>query len=122
MNDAKKTNGSRPLIFGLVAIIIVLGLTLVSMSISYSRTSTEPEQVNALANSTDECVVCHKRTTPGIIEQYGHSTMAAAEVACQDCHEVAKDYPGAVEHEGTWVLNSPTSAKCKTCQPFSGSL
>lgn len=115
MNDTKKTNAPRSLIFGLVAVIIVLGLTLVAMSIGYSRTTAAPEEVNALANSNDECVVCHKRTTPGIVEQYGHSTMAAAEVACQDCHEVARDYPGAVEHEGTWVLNSPTSAKCGTC-------
>lgn len=115
MSEPKKTSGSRSLIFGLVAVIIVLGLTLVAMSIGYSRTSVESEEINALANSNDDCVVCHNRTTPGIVEQYGHSTMAAAEVACQDCHEVERDYPGAVEHEGTWVLNTPTSAKCETC-------
>jgi hypothetical protein len=71
--------------------------------------------VNALADSDDECVVCHKRTTPGIVEQDGHSTMAAAEVSCQDCHEVKADYPGAVEHEGTFVLGSPSTAMCEKC-------
>jgi hypothetical protein len=41
--------------------------------------------------------------------------MAAANVDCQDCHEVTADYPGAVAHEGTYVLSSPTSAMCQKC-------
>ncbi len=41
--------------------------------------------------------------------------MAAAEVDCRDCHEVAEDYPGAVEHEGTNVLPQPTTAMCQPC-------
>jgi hypothetical protein len=70
---------------------------------------------NALANSSDECVACHRQTTPGIVEQYGISTMAAAEVRCIDCHQVGVEYPGAVEHEGTYVLGSPTTAMCQRC-------
>jgi hypothetical protein len=41
--------------------------------------------------------------------------MAAAEVGCRDCHEVEAGYPGAVEHEGTQVLGSPTTAMCEKC-------
>ncbi len=41
--------------------------------------------------------------------------MAAASVKCQDCHEVKSDYPGAVEHQGTYVLASPTTARCENC-------
>jgi len=41
--------------------------------------------------------------------------MAAAEVACRDCHEVKQDYPGSVEHEGTFVLRSPSTAMCEKC-------
>lgn len=33
--------------------------------------------------------------------------MAGAEVGCRDCHEVAANYPDAIEHEGTFVLASP---------------
>ena len=108
---------SRLLIIGLVVVIVVLGLALVIMTITRSTaTTTTPEEAsNALANSQDDCVVCHSRTTPGIVEQYGHSTMAAAEVGCRDCHEVEVDYPGAIEHEGTHVLNSPTTAMCEKC-------
>jgi hypothetical protein len=99
-----------------VAVIIVIGLALVALVIGRTVTPTvEEESVNALANSDDECVVCHRRTTPGIVEQYGHSTMAGAEVSCQDCHEVDADYPGSVEHEGTFVLASPSTAMCENC-------
>lgn len=108
---------SRVLVIGLVAVILVLGLGLLAAVIGQTSApaGTEPEEVNALANSDNECVVCHRQTTPGIVEQYGHSTMAAAEVSCQDCHEVAADYAGAVEHEGTYVLASPTTAMCEDC-------
>ncbi|MCP4359207.1 MAG: hypothetical protein GY796_14430 [Chloroflexi bacterium] len=41
--------------------------------------------------------------------------MAAADVTCRDCHEVDADYPGAVEHEDTYVLNTPTTATCESC-------
>jgi len=105
----------RLLIVGLVVVVVILGLALIAMAISQSGTEVAMEEVDALAISTDECVVCHRKTTPGIVEQYGHSTMAAANVACRACHEVKADYPGAVEHEDTYVLRSPTTAMCKDC-------
>ncbi len=109
---------NRPLLVGLVALVIVLGIALALMSINQGR-SGEPASpapaTNVLENSNDDCVVCHKRNTPGIIEQYGRSTMAAADVTCRDCHEVKADYPGATEHEGAYILASPTAARCEEC-------
>jgi hypothetical protein len=118
--DQENTNvyqSSRLLIAGLVIVIIVLGFALVVMAIDQAaRTANVTGQpVDALAQSENECVVCHRRTTPGIVEQYGVSTMAAAEVKCQDCHEVAADYPGALAHEGYQILASPTTAMCEKC-------
>lgn len=111
-----RSAGSRSLIVGLIAVIIVLGLTLIATTIGLARGGVEETgRVNALSNSKDECVVCHARTTPAIVTQYGHSSMAADDVACTDCHEVDSGYPGSVEHEGTWVLPSPSSAMCKKC-------
>jgi hypothetical protein len=105
----------RLLLLGLVGVIIVLGFALVLLSITRPFSPGEVERVDALANSTDDCVVCHRRATPGIVEQYGRSTMAAAEVRCRDCHEVASDHPGALEHEGAFVLAQPTPALCEVC-------
>jgi hydroxylamine dehydrogenase len=109
-------SAGRVLILALVAVVLVLGIILIVMAIGESEEAEEgTARVNALANSNNECVECHERTTPGIVQQYGYSTMAAAEVECQDCHEVQEDYSGAVEHEGTYVLRSPTTARCETC-------
>jgi hydroxylamine dehydrogenase len=106
---------TRVLILGLLGVIVVLGLVLIAVVSGRSVTSIPTERVNALASSRDKCVVCHKRTSPGTVEQYGRSTMAAAAVSCHDCHEVRADYAGGVEHEGTYVLNQPTSARCARC-------
>lgn len=108
---------TRVLIIGLAAVIVVLGFALITMTIGRSGASptAKLERVNALAESDNTCVVCHRRTTPGIVEQYGHSTMAAADVSCQDCHSVKADYPGAVAHEDAYVLRSPTAAMCAKC-------
>lgn len=109
-------SAGRVLVIGLVGVIIVLGLVLIIIALDESDDIGEgTERVNALADSDNECVECHERSTPGIVQQYGYSTMAAANVACEDCHEVDEDYPGAVEHEGTFVLNSPTTAMCESC-------
>jgi len=108
---------ARLLIAGLVIVTIIIGLGLVLSSINQATRPEDgdEEPVDALAQSQDECVTCHRRETPGIVQQYGLSTMAAAEVTCRDCHEVDEDYPGAVEHEETYVLSSPSTAMCEAC-------
>jgi hydroxylamine dehydrogenase len=112
----EKNNGlPRLLILGLVGIVIVFGLVLVVQTIAVSRLPAQDQETNALAASQNECVLCHRETTPGIVIQFGHSAMAAAEVTCQDCHEVGQNYPGSAEHEGTYVLSQPTPARCEKC-------
>lgn len=114
--ESSSRGSPRLLVIGLGAVVLVLGLILVVLAVTRSTVAlAEPERVDALAQSDDECVVCHRRTTPGIVEQYGVSTMAGAEVGCRDCHEVASDYPGSAAHEGTFVLPSPTAAMCEEC-------
>ena len=105
----------RVLLIGLFAVVILIGLVMIAVSLAQHPKPTEPESVNVLALSSDQCVVCHRKSTAGIVEQYGHSSMAAAKVSCQSCHEVPADYPGAVAHEGTYVLNRPSAAKCGVC-------
>ncbi len=109
----------RILIIASVITALFIAVLLMAAAIVNGRTQTTAvhadERVNVLANSTDDCVECHARNTPGIVEQYGHSTMAAADVGCRDCHEVSADYPGAIEHQGTHVLNQPTTAMCQDC-------
>lgn len=109
-NPMNPLRSARVLIIALTATIVVLVLALVAIVIARSAAPAETRadtRVNVLATSDNECVTCHRQSTPGIVEQYGHSTMAAADVTCQDCHVVAADYPGAVAHEGVHVVNEP---------------
>jgi hypothetical protein len=94
---------------------LVLGMALMAMAIGRAAIPAERARVNVLARSDNACAQCHRDNSPGITEQYGHSTMAVAAVTCQDCHEVPEAYPGSVEHEGTYVLQSPSTARCETC-------
>ena len=112
-----RLRSARLLIVGLVAVIITLGVILIAQAVVGSTTSaaTVEGRPNALAGSADECVACHRQATPGIVEQYGGSTMAAAKVTCRDCHEVSSGYAGAVEHEGSIILGSPSTAMCQRC-------
>ena len=112
---AKPLSSLRILIIGLVVVIVVLGLALIAVVISRAGSKVDLGGVDILANSSEDCVTCHREATPGIVEQFSHSTMAAAEVSCRECHEVKADYPGAVEHEGSYVLAAPTTAKCQRC-------
>ncbi len=106
----------RVLIIASVGVMIVLGFALIGLVVGDSLADGPGHQrPDALAASNDECVVCHRRTTPGIVEQFGVSSMAAAEVICSDCHQVEADYAGAGEHEGSHVLAQPTTAMCQRC-------
>jgi len=116
MNQPSKPLSSlRILIIGLIAVIVVLGVALIILVIGHAGAQVNLGEVDVLANSSDECVTCHRNATPGIVNQLSHSSMAAADVTCRDCHEVASDYPSAVEHEGVYVLAAPTTAMCKKC-------
>ncbi|GIX47839.1 MAG: hypothetical protein KatS3mg131_2050 [Candidatus Tectimicrobiota bacterium] len=112
-----RSNLPRTLILGLTVTTITLALALVVMTIGHSGSGASAAKArrNVLAGSNDKCVVCHRNSTPGIVAQYGQSTMAVANVTCRDCHEVAATYPGAVAHEGTYVLPQPTPATCQRC-------
>ncbi len=112
---SKPLKSLRILIIGLVTVIVVVGAAFIILLIGRSGSQVNLGEVDVLANSTDTCVTCHRKDTPGIVEQFSHSAMAAAEVTCRDCHEVKQGYAGAVEHEGAYVLPAPTTAKCQKC-------
>jgi hydroxylamine dehydrogenase len=107
----------RVLVIGLVGVIVLLGLILLVRLTNLPAASAPAAQTDVLANSTDRCVECHRRASPGIVQEFGHSAMAAAKVSCTNCHEVAASYPGATAHEGTYVLDTPTTAMCQKCHP-----
>ena len=106
----------KVLVIAGVTTLVVLGLGLLAGAIgrSLGREPAAPGR-DHLAQSNEPCVECHRRATPGIVAQYARSAKAAAGVRCGDCHVVEQGYPGSVAHEGTFVLRSPTPARCRRC-------
>ncbi len=105
----------RILIICLVTVIVVTGASFLVLVIRNAGGQVDLQQVDVLANSTDTCVTCHRQESPGIVSQFSHSAMAAANVTCRNCHEVAAAYPGAELHEGSYILAAPTTARCQQC-------
>ena len=55
----------RPLVIGLLVTILVVGLVATIFILQQSTQLTSPTRIDALANSTDACVTCHRNATPG---------------------------------------------------------
>jgi hydroxylamine dehydrogenase len=115
MNELPTKRPGRAIVLGLISLVFILAVALVIITMQRSNQAITPARIDALANSADSCVTCHRNTTAGIVDQFSHSTMASNNVTCRDCHAVQKDYPGAVEHEGVYVLKQPTTAMCEKC-------
>ena len=69
-----------------------------------------------------QCIECHSKKTPGIVQQWKESRMAHAGVSCYDCHVVPKDSPMASQCEGVKGTNIYTSPMvspktCAKCHP-----
>ncbi|WP_203529371.1 multiheme c-type cytochrome [Pseudodesulfovibrio sp. JC047] len=69
-----------------------------------------------------QCIECHSKETPGIIENWKNGKMGHATVSCYDCHVVEKDSPMASQCEGlkgTDIYTSPmvSSKTCSKCHP-----
>ena len=106
---------ARLVLLGIIVVVIVPALALIIAAIGRSVAGeTDEAPVVSLASSS-QCVACHQSTTPGIVEQYSRSSMARANVSCQDCHQVDEGYPGSQAHHGFHILGVPTTAKCATC-------
>lgn len=99
-----------------VSFLLLLGCQSTSLSSTELATSSITPS-NSIINklSSNTCVVCHQNQTPGIIQLFSMSVMAQNGVTCQSCHEVTADYPGAESHNGTYILISPTPARCQAC-------
>ncbi|MBG0789002.1 MAG: beta-ketoacyl-ACP synthase [Desulfovibrionaceae bacterium] len=69
-----------------------------------------------------QCIECHSKNTPGIVENWKNGKMGHATVSCYDCHVVEKDSPMASQCEGlkgTDIYTSPmiSSQTCSKCHP-----
>ncbi len=62
-------------------------------------TASVKEPPKEFSPETKQCVKCHKRNNPGIIQQWGHSKHYRAKVGCYECHKAEKGDPDAFIHD-----------------------
>ena len=52
-----------------------------------------------MSQETKECVQCHKKNNPGIVQQWGSSKHYGANVGCYECHAADPKDPDAYIHD-----------------------
>ena len=91
--------------------LLLLGATVASAAVS--------EIPKVMSSETKECVACHKKNNPGLVQMWGSSKHYGANVGCYECHAASADDPDAFIHDDRKVkkhisiIVSP--ADCANC-------
>ncbi len=111
---------------------LVIVATLVALSTAVAVVAAEapfpniaPKELVVKRGFSEEatnCIECHAKKMPGIVEDWKTGKMAHATVSCYDCHVVEKSSPMASQCEGlkgTNIFISPmvSSKTCSRCHP-----
>ena len=76
---------------------IAAGLLMLSVSsLTYASVKAAPKEMSA---ETKECVSCHQKNNPGIVQQWGRSKHYGANVGCYECHQADEGDIDAYIHD-----------------------
>ena len=76
---------------------IAAGLLMLSVSsLTYASVKEAPKEMSA---ETKECVSCHQKNNPGIVQQWGRSKHYGANVGCYECHQADEGDVDAYIHD-----------------------
>ncbi|VAX25767.1 Hydroxylamine oxidoreductase (Fragment) [hydrothermal vent metagenome] len=64
-----------------------------------------------------KCVSCHKKKSPGIVNDWKTSQHARGRVTCYDCHKAEKTDADVQEHEGALISVIVSPRDCSRCHP-----
>ncbi len=65
-------------------------------SLTYASVKAAPKEMSA---ETKECVSCHQKNNPGIVQQWGRSKHYGANVGCYECHQADEGDVDAYIHD-----------------------
>lgn len=69
----------------------------------------------AVPASSQQCVECHRQSSPGIIDHWQGSTHARTGVGCVECHLADKADIDAFDHYGATIATIVTPRDCSRC-------
>ncbi|CCO22441.1 multiheme c-type cytochrome [Maridesulfovibrio hydrothermalis] len=113
----------------MIKVMTVTMLIALSAALAYAATEPFPNLApkelvvkRGFSKEATNCIECHAKKTPGIVENWKMGKMAHATVSCYDCHIVEKNSPMASQCEGlkgTGLFISPmvSSKTCSRCHP-----
>jgi hypothetical protein len=111
-------NAKRYLI-GVLGLVFLASLLLVQ-ALEVQRRRVElglvPASITVPASSS-QCVECHGRSTPAIIDHWKGSTHAEKGVGCVDCHRAQAGDIDGFSHYGQTIATVVTPRDCASCHP-----
>ena len=90
------------------AIVACLVLAFTS-SAALAAVKQPPAEMSA---ETKECIKCHKKNNPGIVQQWGSSAHYGANVGCYECHAADPKDADAYIHDGKKVKKHIATHYC----------
>jgi hypothetical protein len=69
----------------------------------------------AIPVSSNRCVECHGKSTPGIIDHWKGSTHAVKGVGCVECHQAQPGDVDGFDHYGAHIATVVTPKDCSRC-------
>ena len=79
--------------------LCLMGAGLMLLLLQGAAVASVKEPPKDFSKETRECVKCHKKNNPGIVQQWGHSKHYRAHVGCYECHQADASDPDAFIHD-----------------------
>lgn len=97
--------------------LVAIGVfVLVWQNAALASVKAPPEQIS---KETQECVKCHQKSNPGIVQEWGASKHYRAKVGCYECHAADKSDKDAFLHDGRkvkkYIATIVSPKDCSNC-------
>ena len=113
------TLNTKRYVIGILGLLF-LGSLLLVQSLEVQRRKVElgavPETIS-IPTSSSQCVECHGRSTPAIIDHWKGSTHAEKGVGCVDCHRAESGDVDGFSHYGHVIATVVSPRDCAGCHP-----
>ena len=93
----------------LPAVIVLVVITPICAQTGKTRPTAK------VSSTAQECLECHRDSTPGIVAQWRASAHARASVDCFSCHDAAPADLAAFDHNGRRIVVIVTPSYCARC-------
>ena len=113
-------NAKRIVVFVLGVALCVSLIIVANMEARRHLPVLERPMAEVLAlvpESSRNCIECHSKQNPGIVDHWKSSTHAEKGVGCAECHLAQKGDADGFDHYGVHIATVVTPRDCSRCHP-----